>query len=72
MHSLTSKIIGFLIVPSNFIIVLMLCGPLLWRWTRFSKYGQRTFFTGIILLLISKASPLGALLLLPLEHRFQP
>jgi uncharacterized SAM-binding protein YcdF (DUF218 family) len=71
MYFLTSKIIGFFVVPSNFILTLTVCGLLLWG-TRFSKSGKRIVIASIILLLIGGATPLGTALLLPLENRFQP
>ena len=69
MYFHTSKIIGFFVVPSNFILTLTICGLLLWR-TRFSKIGKRIAVASILLLLIAGASPLGTALLLPLENRF--
>ena len=69
MYFHTSKIIGFFVVPSNFILTLTICGLLLWR-TRFSKIGKRIAVVSILLLLIAGASPLGTALLLPLENRF--
>ena len=69
MYFHTSKIIGFFVVPSNFILTLTICGLLLWR-TRFSKIGKRIAVASILLLLVAGASPLGTALLLPLENRF--
>jgi uncharacterized SAM-binding protein YcdF (DUF218 family) len=71
MYFLGSKIIGFLVVPSNFILTLTICGLLLWR-TRFSKIGKSIFVASILLLLIAGTVPVGTALLLPLENRFQP
>jgi len=71
MYFLTSKIIGFLVVPSNFILTLTICGLLLWR-TRFAKFGMRLTVASILTLLILGIIPVGAALLLPLENRFQP
>ena len=71
MHFLASKIIGFFVVPSNFILILAGCGPLLWQ-TRFPRFGRRIVIASIILLLIAGANPLGTALLLSLENRFQP
>jgi len=70
MYFLASKIIGFFVVPSNFILTLTICGLLLWP-TRFSKSGKRIVVVSTVLLLIAGASPLGTALLLPLENRFQ-
>ena len=71
MYFLASKIIGFFVVPSNFILTLAVCGLLLWQ-TRFSRFGRRIVIASIILLLIAGATPLGTALLLLLENRFQP
>jgi uncharacterized SAM-binding protein YcdF (DUF218 family) len=71
MYFLTSKIIGFFVVPSNFILTLTICGLLLWR-TRFSKFGVRVTVASILFLLITWLVPIGTTLLLPLENRFQP
>ena len=71
MYFLASKIIGFFGVPSNFILILALSGLLLWR-TRFSQIGKSISVASIILLLIVEVLPIGTLLLLPLENRFQP
>jgi uncharacterized SAM-binding protein YcdF (DUF218 family) len=71
MYFLTSKIIGFFVVPSNFIVTLALCGLLL-RRTRFAKFGMRVAVTSILLFLIVGIIPVGTALLLPLENRFQP
>lgn len=71
MYFIISKIIGFFVVPSNFILTLTICGFLLWR-TRFAKFGIRVTLTGIILLLIVGIAPAGTALLLPLENRFPP
>src|SRR4051794_23455200 len=71
MYFLASKIIGFFVIPSNFILTLTVCGLLLWR-TRFSQFGKRIVIASIIVLLIAGVTPLGTVLLLPLENRFQP
>src|SRR5262249_43436467 len=71
MYFIASKIIGFLVVPSSFIITLAVCGLLLWR-TRFAKSGKRIIVASIILLLIAAVTPLGTVLLFPLENRFHP
>jgi uncharacterized SAM-binding protein YcdF (DUF218 family) len=70
MYFLASKIIGFFAVPSNFIIIIIICGLLLWR-TRFSKFGMRVTVAGILMLLMVGVLPIGTALLLPLEDRFQ-
>jgi uncharacterized SAM-binding protein YcdF (DUF218 family) len=71
MYFIASKIVGFFVVPSNFILTLTICGLLLWR-TRFARSGRRIVIVSVVLLLIAGATPLGEILLLPLENRFQP
>ncbi len=71
MYFLTSKILEFFVVPTNFILTLTICGLLLWR-TRFAKFGMRVTVTSILLLLTAGVVPVGTALLLPLENRFQP
>ena len=69
MYFLASKIFGVFVVPSNFVMALLICGLLLWR-TRFSKSGKRLVIASIVLLMIGGITPIGTALLLPLENRF--
>lgn len=71
MYFLISKTIGIFAVPSNAIMGIALCGLLLWP-TRWSKIGKRIVIGSILLLVIAGASPLGTVLLVPLENRFPP
>jgi uncharacterized SAM-binding protein YcdF (DUF218 family) len=64
-----SKIAGFFVVPSNFIILVGIGGALL-LWTRFARAGRRLMMTSIVLLAIAGLSPLGNILILSLEQRF--
>jgi uncharacterized SAM-binding protein YcdF (DUF218 family) len=64
-----SKIAGFFVVPSNFIILVGLVGALL-LCTRFAGAGRRLMATSIVLLAIAGLSPLGNILIFPLEQRF--
>jgi uncharacterized SAM-binding protein YcdF (DUF218 family) len=66
-----SKIAGFFVVPSNFIILIGLGGALL-LWTRFASTGRRLMVTSVVLLAIAGLSPLGNVLIFPLEQRFPP
>jgi uncharacterized SAM-binding protein YcdF (DUF218 family) len=64
-----SKIIGFFLVPSNFIILMGLAGALLLR-TRYARAGWRLVLASLILLAIVGLSPVGNALIVPLEERF--
>jgi uncharacterized SAM-binding protein YcdF (DUF218 family) len=69
MYFVLSKTVGFLAVPSNVIVLVMVLGLLLWP-TRYGRCGRRLTVIGILLLLIAGISPVGTALLLPLENRF--
>src|ERR1700704_914427 len=62
-----SKIAGFFVVPSNLIILVGIGGVLL-LWTRFA--GRRLLVASVVLLAVAGLSPLGNMLILPLEQRF--
>ena len=64
-----SKIAGFFVVPSNLLILVGLVGLLL-LCTRFGGAGRRLMVTSVVLLAIAGLSPLGNILILPLEQRF--
>ena len=64
-----SKTIGYLLLPSNFLIGLGLLGALL-LLTRFARAGRRLIVTALVLLAICAYSPLANFLLYPLEQRF--
>jgi uncharacterized SAM-binding protein YcdF (DUF218 family) len=66
-----SKTVGVLLLPTNFLIVLALAGALL-SLTRFARAGRRLMIAAILLLALAAFSPLGNLLLYPLESRFPP
>jgi uncharacterized SAM-binding protein YcdF (DUF218 family) len=66
-----AKILGFFSAPSNCLIVLGLLGLLLTA-TRFNRAGRRVTAASIILLAIAGFSPLGNVIILPLEQRFPP
>ncbi len=64
-----SKILGFFLMPSNFLCCLaILC--LVLAKTRFAQAGRAILTRSIILLVFMAFSPLGHWLLLPLEARF--
>jgi len=66
-----SKTLGIMLLPSNFLIGLGLIGLLL-LFTRFAAHGRRLLTASLVLLAICAWSPLGTLLLYPLEQRFPP
>jgi uncharacterized SAM-binding protein YcdF (DUF218 family) len=64
-----SKTLGFLLIPSNFLIGLATIGAILLA-TRWRRLGGRLMATAAILLAVCAFSPLGYWLLYPLEQRF--
>jgi uncharacterized SAM-binding protein YcdF (DUF218 family) len=64
-----SKTVGYLLLPSNFLIGLGLLGAIL-LLTRFARAGRRLMVTALVLLAICAYSPLANFLLYPLEQRF--
>jgi uncharacterized SAM-binding protein YcdF (DUF218 family) len=64
-----SKTVGYLLMPSSFLIGLGLLGAIL-LLTRFARAGRRLMVTALILLAICAFSPLANFLLYPLEQRF--
>jgi uncharacterized SAM-binding protein YcdF (DUF218 family) len=66
-----SKILGFFALPSNLLVTLGVLGALMLA-TRFSRAGRRLLVLSVLLIAIVGLSPLGNLLILPLEQRFPP
>jgi uncharacterized SAM-binding protein YcdF (DUF218 family) len=66
-----SKTIGYLAVPSNLLMALGLIGLLL-LFTRFQRLASWLIVTSLVLIAVVGYSPLGRILLLPLEDRFPP
>jgi uncharacterized SAM-binding protein YcdF (DUF218 family) len=66
-----SKILGFLAAPSNALIVLGLLGVVLMA-TPLTRFGRRLAGWSLALIAIAGFSPLGDVLMLPLEERFPP
>jgi uncharacterized SAM-binding protein YcdF (DUF218 family) len=64
-----SKIAGFFVVPSN-VLILVGIGGILLIGTRFAVAGRRLGIASVLLLAIAGLSPLGNMLILPLEQRF--
>jgi uncharacterized SAM-binding protein YcdF (DUF218 family) len=69
MFFVLSKTFGLLLLPTNFLVALGLLAALL-LLTRFARLGRRLLVGVIALIAISGLSPLGSVLLHPLESRF--
>jgi uncharacterized SAM-binding protein YcdF (DUF218 family) len=66
-----SKTLGVMLLPTNVLIGLGLIGLML-LFTRFALHGRRLLVASLVLLAICGWSPLGSLLVYPLEQRFPP
>jgi uncharacterized SAM-binding protein YcdF (DUF218 family) len=66
-----SKTLGLMLLPTNFLIGVGLLGAILLA-TRFASFGRKLMVASVVLLAICGFSPLGKLLLYPLESRFPP
>jgi uncharacterized SAM-binding protein YcdF (DUF218 family) len=71
MYFVLSKIIGFIAVPSNIMLLIAIAGAILMRG-RFASAGRGLTIGAIALLVITGFSPFGNALILPLEQRFPP
>src|ERR1700744_6248023 len=71
MYFYLSKTLGDVAVPSVFIMLVIVCGMLLWL-SPFARLGRRMTVVGVLLLLVAGVTPLGTALLIPLENRFPP
>ncbi|MEE4013389.1 YdcF family protein [Roseibium sp. FZY0029] len=71
MYVFLSKIGGFLILPSNFLIVLLAAGLLLSLSARWRRYGRLLTFAGFAGLIVCAFSPAANWLIVPLEDRYQ-
>ena len=71
MFFILSKTLGVLLLPTNFLIAIGFVGTIL-LLTRFARVGRKLVTASVLLLLICGLSPLGNLLLYPLEQRFPP
>ncbi len=69
MFFIASKILWFFLQPSTFLVLLGILGLVL-SITRLKKTGRRLVFLSLAGLLVAGLSPLGQILLLPLEERF--
>jgi uncharacterized SAM-binding protein YcdF (DUF218 family) len=66
-----SKILGFFAIPSNLVIMIGIGGALLLR-SRFHRAGWRLMVGSLVVLAVMGLSPLGNVLIIPLEDRFPP
>jgi uncharacterized SAM-binding protein YcdF (DUF218 family) len=71
MFFLLSKILGFFALPSNLLITLGLLGAVM-LLTRYARLGRRLLVASVLLVAVAGLSPLGNILILPLEQRFPP
>jgi uncharacterized SAM-binding protein YcdF (DUF218 family) len=71
MFFVLSKTLGFVAVPSNIVISIGLVGVVLLctRWRRLASW---LVVTCVVLIAVAGFSPLGHILMLPLEQRFPP
>src|ERR1700726_4248175 len=60
-----------MLLPTNFLIVLGIAGALLLA-SRFAALGRKLLVVSVVLLAICGFSPLGNIVLYPLEQRFPP
>ena len=71
MFFLLSKTLGTMLLPVNFLISAGVLGAIL-LLTRYAVLGRRLLATSVVLLALCGFSPVGKLLILPLEQRFPP
>ena len=71
MFFLLSKTLGTMLLPVNFLIGAGVLGAIL-LVTRYAVLGRKLLATSAVLLALCGFSPVGKLLILPLEQRFPP
>ena len=71
MFFVLSKTIGIALLPANFLIGIGLLGAILLA-TRLASVGRKLLIGSVVLLAVCGFSPLGDVLLHPLEARFPP
>ena len=71
MFFVLSKTIGYLAMPSNLLMAIGLIGLVL-LFTRFRRLASWLIVTSLVLIALVGYSPLGRILLRPLEERFPP
>jgi uncharacterized SAM-binding protein YcdF (DUF218 family) len=68
---LLSKTLGTMLMPVNFLIGIGVLGAILLA-TKYAKFGRGLVTVSVLLLALCGFSPLGRMLILPLEERFPP
>ena len=71
MFFVLSKTLGYLLLPTNFLIGVGVIGAIL-LVTRFASLGRKLVMVSVLLLVVCGLSPLGNYLTYPLESRFPP
>ncbi len=71
MFFILSKVLGFFALPSNFLMAIGLAGLVL-LCTRLTRLASWLIVTSLVLLAVAGLSPLGNVLILPLEQRLPP
>jgi uncharacterized SAM-binding protein YcdF (DUF218 family) len=71
MFFVLAKVLGFFALPSNFLISIGILGILL-LLTRLRRLASWLIVTSLVLIAVAGWSPLGNVLILPLEQRFPP
>ena len=71
MFFILSKTLGFFALPSNLLMAIGLVGLSL-LLTRFRRLASWLIVTSLVLIAFVGYSPLGQMLILPLEDRFPP
>lgn len=71
MFFTVSKLLGFFALPTNLLLSLGILGVILLS-TQFTRLASWLIVTSLVLLVIAGLSPLGNVLILPLEQRFPP
>ena len=71
MFFFLSKTLGIMLLPANFLIGVGLLGAIL-LVARFAALGRKLLIASVLLMAICGFSPLGNLVLYPLESRFPP
>jgi uncharacterized SAM-binding protein YcdF (DUF218 family) len=66
-----SKTLGVIVLPTNLLVLLGVFGVLLLA-TRWASFGRKLMIASLLLFAFIGFSPLGTLLLYPLESRFPP
>jgi len=70
MFYLLSKLVGTLVLPSSIVAIVIAAGVVLLAVSRRRRLGLGLAFAGLLALAVAGFSPLGNLLVLPLEQRF--